>query len=426
MAFETENMELKSQFTDDLYKEVIAFANTDGGVIYIGIDNEGNVVGIDNVDETYTRITNGIRDAIMPDVTMFIKYTIQKDRVVRISVGEGSYKPYYLKSKGLKPSGVFVRQGTSSVQASFEQIRAMIKDTDGDSFECMRAMEQELTFESAKRAFEKYGVAFSNEKFRVLGLTLPTDALYSNLAWVISDQCAHTTKIAVFADEWNTAFLDSKEFGGSIFDQLENAYGYLMLCNRKKATFKGLERTEHADYPEEALREALLNAIVHRDYSFSGSSIININDKEMEFISIGGLLPGLSPDDIRSGISQPRNKQLADIFHRLHLIESYGTGIRRIYRLYENSPIKPRIEVTTHTFKMVLPNMNSTAVGEELPHAMQQVLELVRKQGQATDLDIQQLLGIKKTRAFTLVKQMKEKELIKAVGRGKDKKYLLY
>lgn len=88
MAFETENMEFRSQFTDDLYKEVISFANTDGGVIYIGIDNEGNAVGIDNVDETYTRITNGIRDAIMPDVTMFIKYTIQKDRVVRISVGE--------------------------------------------------------------------------------------------------------------------------------------------------------------------------------------------------------------------------------------------------------------------------------------------------------------------------------------------------
>ena len=135
MKFETENIEFKSQFTDEVYKEVIAFANTDGGVIYIGIDNAGNAVGIDNVDENYTRITNGIRDAIMPDVTMFVKYTIQENHVVRITVGEGSYKPYYLKSKGLKPSGVFVRQGTSSVSASPEQIRAMIKESDGDTFE---------------------------------------------------------------------------------------------------------------------------------------------------------------------------------------------------------------------------------------------------------------------------------------------------
>ena len=130
MNFETENIEFKSQFTEDLYKEVIAFANTDGGVIYIGINNNGEVVGIDNVDENYTRITNGIRDAIMPDVTMFVKYTIQDNKVVKISVGEGSYKPYYLKSKGLKPSGVFVRQGTSTAPASPDQIRAMIKESD--------------------------------------------------------------------------------------------------------------------------------------------------------------------------------------------------------------------------------------------------------------------------------------------------------
>ncbi|MBO5523417.1 MAG: ATP-binding protein, partial [Roseburia sp.] len=77
MIFETEHIEFKSQMTDEIYKEVIAFANTDGGTIYIGIDDNGNEVGIDDVDETYTRITNGIRDAIQPDVTMFIKYTLQ-------------------------------------------------------------------------------------------------------------------------------------------------------------------------------------------------------------------------------------------------------------------------------------------------------------------------------------------------------------
>jgi ATP-dependent DNA helicase RecG len=430
MVFETENLEFKTQVTEDLYKEVIAFANTDGGIIYIGIDDRGNAVGIDNVDETYTRITNGIRDAIMPDVTMFIKYTLQENRVVKITVSEGTYKPYYLKSKGLKPSGVYIRQGASSVPASPEQIRIMIKQSDGDTYESMRSMEQELTFREAAAAFERYGVEFSQEKYRALGICDPTDALFTNLALILSDQCAHTTKVAVFADADNTKFRDSKEFSGSVFAQLDDAFAYLMLCNKNAATFKGLERIDHSDYPEAALREALLNALVHREYSFSGSVIINVNDQEMEFISIGGLLPGLSPDDIRTGISQPRNPKLAEVFHRLRLIESYGTGIRKIYSLYSRCSAQPRIEVTPNTFKIVLPNMNVAAEMAleqkgTTKTAMQKriVLDYLEEHGEITEADIQRLLELKRTRAYTVAKQLCDEGQIVPVGRGKEKKY---
>ena len=336
MNFETENIEFKSGFTEEIYKEVIAFANTDGGVLYIGIDNDGNAVGLNNVDDEYTRITNGIRDAILPDVTMFVKYTIQENKVVRITISEGTNKPYYLRSKGLKPNGVYVRQGTSSVQASSEQIRQMIKDSDGDDFESMRSLEQELTFASAVAAFESYGVDFSEEKYLALGMINKNDGLFTNLALLMSDQCQHSIKVAVFGDDENTTFKDNREFKGSIFKQIDEAFRYIMLSNRTSSVFKGLERIDKSDYPEAALREALLNSVVHRDYSYSGSIIININDKQMEFVSIGGLLPGLTADDIRSGISQPRNKNLAEVFHRLKLIKAYGTGIRRIYKLYEN------------------------------------------------------------------------------------------
>ena len=365
MQYENERIEYKSQLVDDIYKEVIAFANTDGGAIYIGIDDQGNAVGIENVDETYTRLTNGIRDAIAPDVTMFVRYVLQNNKVIRIEVGEGSYKPYYLKGKGLKPAGVYIRQGASSVQASPEQIRRMIKDSDGDVFEEMR------TLEEAAAAFKRYKVAFSEEKFITLGLRNIHDDQYTNLALILSNQCPYTTKIAVFGDAENITFKDAKEFGGSIFKQLDDSYDYLALCNRTASSFMGLERIDKPDYPEEAIREALLNALVHRDYSFSGSIIINVNDECMEFISIGGLLPGLSAEDIRSGISQPRNRKLAEIFHRLRLIESYGTGIRKIYALYKECPAQPRIEVTHNTFKLVLPNMNavSTASASKAPEA---------------------------------------------------------
>ena len=435
MQYESERIEYKSQMIDDIYKEVIAFANTEGGVIYLGIDDQGNLVGIDNVDETYSRLTNGIRDAIAPDVTMFVRYVLQDNKVIRIEVNEGSYKPYYLKSKGIKPSGVYVRQGASSVQASPNQIRQMIKDSDEDIFEEIRSLEQNLTFDAAKAAFQRYGVEFSAEKYRALGIT--RNDVYTNLALLISDQCLHTTKIAVFNDESCTEFRDSKEFSGSVFKQFEDSVNYLALCNKTVSTIKGVVRTDKQDYPAEAIREALLNALVHRDYSFGGSIIINVNDSKMEFISLGGLLPGLSTEDIRIGVSQPRNKKLAEIFHRLRLIESYGTGIRRIFKLYENCPVQPTIEVTAHAFKIVLPNMNTcNSAAECAPDValkapvtvtpqMKTVLDYLTEYGEMTDEDLQELLNVKKTRAYLIARQMNENGLIDIVGRGAEKKYKL-
>ncbi len=428
MNFETENIEFKSGFTEEIYKEVIAFANTDGGIVYVGIDNDGNVIGLTDVDGEYTRITNGIRDAIMPDVTMCVKFTVQDNRVVRITVNEGANKPYYLKSKGLKPNGVYVRQGASSVPASAEQIRQMIKESDGDTFEDLRSLEQNLTFNAAERAFKMYGVDFGREKFLSLGMVQSKTDIYTNLALILSDQCKHTTKIAVFSDDACTVFRDSKEFCGSVFTQLEDAVNYLALCNKTSAEINGIVRTEKRDYPPEAVREALLNALVHRDYGFSGSIIINVTDNKMEFISLGGLLPGLSPDDIRSGISQPRNKNLAEVFHRLRLIESYGTGIRRIYNLYSGYAAQPQIEVTSNTFKIVLPNMNvieETAGKTAASPQMREILDFIRENGQITETEIGELLGLKKTRAFTVAKQMRDLGLIKVVGRGESKKYIL-
>lgn len=428
MNFETENIEFKLQFTEEIYKEVIAFANTDGGIVYVGIDNDGNVIGLADVDKEYTRITNGIRDAIMPDVTMCVKFTVQENKVVRITVSEGANKPYYLKSKGLKPNGVYVRQGTSSAPASPEQIRMMIKESDGDTFEEIRSLEQELTFESAEKAFRRYGVDFGTEKYRTLGITKKEGNIYTNLALLLSDQCRHTTKIAVFSDETCTDFRDSREFGGSVLRQFEDSVNYLALCNKTRSVIKGVERTDKKDYPEEAIREALLNALVHRDYGFSGSIIINVNDKKTEFISLGGLLPGLSTDDILIGISQPRNKNLAEIFHRLRLIESYGTGIRRIFKLYENCPVQPEIEVTQNAFKIVLPNMNEVSYEKDestLTLQMRNVLAYITENGSATDEELENLLGVKHTRIYNLMQELKNLGFIVVDGRGKGKRYTI-
>ena len=430
MIYESENIEYKSEYIDEMYKEVMAFANSSGGMIYVGVDDAGNRIGLSDVDSIYSKITNSIRDALVPDITMFVKYTLDGNVIV-IEGSEGTNKPYYIKSKGLKPSGVYIRQGASSVPASAEQIRLMIKMSDGDIYEAERSLDQVLTFDAAAKAFSAHNIPFGEDKYKSLGICRLNDNLYTNLGKIVSDQCEHTTKVAVFADDTNTIFKAHREFTGSVFTQIDEAFSYLMLCNQNKSEFSGVTRIDKWDYPEEAIREALLNAIVHREYNFSGSIIINVNDSTMEFISLGGLLQGLSSDDIKNGISQSRNHNLAEMFHRLHYIESYGMGIRRIYALYADCAEQPRINVTSNSFKITLPNMNKSGsataavVKSAVTSQMQTVLDFLNKYGKMTETDVQKLLSIKKTRAYVLIKQMESIMLIEITGRGTEKKITL-
>jgi len=445
---ESEIIEFKEAVTDDICRAVVAFANTDGGLIRVGVDDSGTIIGLSDMDAAYTRITNLIRDNIRPDVTLFTRYETTDERCIYVHVGEGTAKPYFLASKGLKPSGVYVRQGASSVQSSWDQIRLLIKNADGDSYEAARSLMQDLTFFTAEQEFGRRGLVFEPEKYSALGLFDESKKLFTNIALLLSDQCEHTVKVAVFDDEANTVFRDRREFGGSVLRQLHESYEYLMLNNRVASKIRGLDREDREDYPPEAIREALLNTLVHRDYSYSGSVIININRDRIEFINLGGLLPGLSPRDITSGISQSRNAMLAQIFFLLKHIEAYGTGLRRIFALYRGEANQPEIEVTENTFRISLPNRNvvrtsgsgtgsgtgsrigivsepkaSYGIRDHVTPQMQSVLDYLEEHGTIADAALPELLGVKRTRAYLVARQMLELGLLQTSGRGKSKKY---
>ena len=306
-----------------------------------------------------------------------------------------------------------------------DAIARMIFESESEQYWKAVSLEQNLTFQKAGSVFSQNEISFRSGLFHSYGITDAPDGNYTNFALLLSDQCKHTVKVAVFSDEQNTLPLDSKEFGGSVFQQLNECLTFLMLCYLNHDEIMGLQQIDHPDYPAIAVREALLNALLHRDYSFSGSIIININAKQMEFISIGGLLPGLNVKDICSGISQPRNRRLVELFHRLELTESYGTGIRRIFSLYADHPIQPEIQVTTNTFKIILPNMNAKTGSTDITKQEEQILDFIRKNGYMTDQDVQELLHIKLTRTYILMNTMKEKGLIQIQGRGSEKRFLL-
>lgn len=360
---ETEKIELKEVVVDDIKKEIIAFANCHGGKLYVGVKDDGTVIGVADPDNTALQISNMVRDAIKPDLTMFLHYeTLMQDekKVVMIEVQRGTDRPYYLAKKGMRPEGVYVRQGYSSVPATATAIRQMIKETDGERFEIMRSLNQSLTFHAAKKEFKLRNVEFGTQQMRTLKL-IDSDGLYSNLALLLSDQCSHTIKVAVFQGTDQSVFKDRREFSGSLLQQMNDVYDYIDIHNRTRATIEKLLRIDTRDYPEVAVREALLNLLVHRDYSFSASGLISIYDDRIEFISIGGLMPGIDLEDVLAGISVCRNQDLANVFYRLHLIEAYGTGISKIMRAYAGQNTLPRVLVTKNTFKIVLPNINEQA-----------------------------------------------------------------
>ena len=384
---ESETLELKEIVVEDIKKEIIAFANSAGGTLYVGVADDGNIVGVENPDMVIQQISNMVRDSIKPDITMFTRYAaknVEGKQIVAVEIQRGTERPYYLAKKGLRPEGVYVRQGTSSVPATSTAIRRMIKDTDGDSFEAMRSLEQNLTFQATEKEFALRDLAFGISQMKTLGI-LNTDGIYTNLGLLLSEQCAHTVKAAVFEGINQSIFRDRQEFTGSLLQQMNEVYEYIDRRNQVHSTFDKLRRIDTRDYPEVAIREALLNSLVHRDYSFSASTLISVYDDRIEFTSIGGLSAGVSLDDIMLGLSVCRNPKLANVFYRLELIEAYGTGMKKIMGAYENSNKKPVIETTDNAFKIILPNLNkdvgSLPVADAGSEAERQVLEFIKKNG---------------------------------------------
>lgn len=431
---ESETVELKAIVVEDIKKEIVAFANCEGGKLYIGVQDDGTVSGLDNPDETSLQISNMVRDAIKPDLTMFLHYeTVTTDgkKIVAVDIQQGTERPYYIAKKGLRPEGVYVRQGYSSVPATNTAIRRMIKETDGDRFEEMRSLEQNLTFESTKRTFAERNVKFGPAQMKTLGL-VTQDGIYTNLGLLLSDQCVHTIKAAVFQGTKQSEFKDRKEFSGSLFQQMDEVYDFIDFRNQTHSTFDKLYRIDRRDYPETAVREALMNLLVHREYSFRASTFISLYADRLEFTSIGGLVSGVTLKDITMGISVCRNTKLANVFYRLELIEAYGTGLIKIMDAYEGTGMTPRIETSDNAFKIILPNLNAAPEPKKTIQAItekvtpeEKVIALTKARGAVTRKEVEISLGIKQSSCGRLLKKMIENGLLIQDGKGKNTRYCL-
>ena len=413
---EKQDAEFKREYNDKVNKSMLAFLNTEGGTLYLGLSDDGAVYGLDgDIDEWYRKTANSFRDSVTPDPTAY--FTVEPEQrdgkwILKITVERGTSIPYCFIKYGLVPEGVWTRIGSNTVMATREHIRQMIKDNGMGQFILELSIEQNLTFEYTEKVFAEKEVAWGDNQKRTLGLIRP-DGRYSNLALILSDQSPYTTKAAIFEGLNKEKFKDRKEFTGSVFKQIDDVLAYLHVYNRVRGTFEGAYRVDHPDYSDLAFREAYINALIHRDYYIEGSVLVSMFDDRVEFMSLGGIMPGVTLDLMLAGVSVARNEKLAQNLLRLNIIEAYGTGIPRIYGAYENCPVQPEIPIVNGGFLIRLPNQNYSLQQNKVNanSREQQILERFADT-EFNKEDAAEALGISVSGTYKLLVRMSEKKLL--------------
>ena len=437
---ESNRLEFKRTYTEDIKKEIVAFANSDGGELIIGIEDDGSIIGVDKPDEVSARVTNMLRDAISPDIMLItnVSITSQQDKsLVHVTVSKGGKRPYYIAKKGMTSSGVYVRHGSSSAPASADAIREMIRETDGYSYESNLSFDQTLTFDYCARIFADHDIRFGKNQMRTMKMVDP-DGNYTNLAMLLSDQCFHSIQFACFQGTEIGTFTERQRFSGSILKQLDDAFHALNRYNRTRSEIHGLRRVDSRDYPENVLREALINAIVHRDYDRDVSTNIRVFDNRIEIASYGGLPPNTTIDTFLLGLSMPRNKNLADIFYRLELIEAFGSGIPKMTEIYKDKGKDIEFRTSPSGFMIVLPNLNygnedvpSTTIEKKhgdtskslLDQRAEAAAEIIQEKGSVTRQELEIVWEVGRSTASKWLDQLIESGYLVRVGSGRNTRY---
>jgi predicted HTH transcriptional regulator len=449
----TEYKEDISNKKNSFKAEIVSFLNSEGGSIYLGVDDNGNPVSFpnevakrDKFKEWEETLNNWVTEAFSPSVSGLIFIDTEPDYLV-IRVSAGVEKPYYYKDgEGMNTKGIYTRVGSSKRRASDEEIRRMIFHSKDGSWDSNVSPEQDLTFAYAKFKAEEEGIPFDEG-----GLSLKNkDGQYTNAALVISDQNPFVTKLAVFKGTNDLEFRQKQPFTGSALRQIDEVGLYLQVYNPVRAIISGkFQRDELQSYPELALRELMLNEVCHRDYTFNGDAFVRVYDNRVEFASMGALVGGVSLDDVLDGASSKRNPNILHILDKLGFIENYGRGIKRTVESYEGFSKQPEFRLTTNMFIAIVYNRNYYGTdrmpADELLHEHDEnkvssqtvttekvnvnsndpIVELIKRMGAIKRVDVENEFHISQATAKRRINKLVKDGVILKVGTGYNTSYQL-
>lgn len=394
--FETNRIEYKRELTKelDLEKEVIAFLNYDeGGVIYIGIDKNGRIFGISNIDDDMLKIKDRIKNNISPSVMgLFDVVTDLQDgiEIIKIIVASGSEKPYFKKKYGMTDKGCFIRIGTASESMSQGMIEKLFASRTRNSIGKIKSHRQDLNFEQLSIYYQESGKPL-NKQFKKNLELLTEDGSLNYAAYLLADINNVSIKVAKYKGLSRTELIENNEYGNcSLIKATKSVLEKIAVENTTFATITSKERIERKLWNPIALREAILNAFVHNDYTFEVPPKFEIFDDRIEITSAGSLPEGLIQDDFFEGVSIPRNKELMRVFKDLELVEQLGSGVPRILQTYGKDCFKFMNNFT----RMVIPSSKNIAeqVTEQVTEQVKKLLSVMDKEH--TSNELMQKLGL--------------------------------
>ena len=413
---ETRTLEFKETITNTFLKTVSAFSNYDGGSILFGIDDNGNVKGLPDINQACLDIENKINDSISPQPN----YTLEvqnNNQTIKLTVKSGIQKPYLYKSKAYK------RNDTATIEVDTLEFSRLILEGKNIRFEELPCKDQELSFEIL---YSKLKESVQIETFN--RDTLKTLNLYDNVN-------GYNNAGGLLADRNHFPGIDMVKFGESIsiiqkrvtFENISilEVYEKAIAVFRDYYEYEVIQEADRKKVekiPEAAFREAIANSLIHRVWDVESQIRVLMFDDRIEVVSPGGLPSGITVNEYLAGkLSALRNRNLANVFYRLGFVEIFGTGIIRIKQLYEESLAKPEFEVSENAIKVVLPIFENNFNLSEDEKAIYKVLSKTMLKSIS---EIAPYVPFGKSKTTQLLKSMGQKGVVVVEGKGRSTKYI--
>ncbi len=426
---ETNRIENKEQLNEDFEQEVIAFLNyKEGGIIYVGVRKDGQVVGLKDVDLTQLQIKDRIKNNIQPSTLgLFdvIVETIDDKEVIKVVISSGTEKPYYLRKKGRTPEGCYVRVGSSKERMTERMIDDMYAKRVKHTLKEIDSPRQELTFNQLKIYYEEHGLKLNDNFLQNLDL-LTSEGKYNYNAFLLADENNISIKLVKYVGTNKLELLENMEYGNRcLITATQRLLDRLDVENTTYAKIEYFGRKEQEKIDSKALKEAVINAIVHNDYSYGNSPIVELYSDRVEITSAGGLPQELSQEEFLEGVTAPRNKELIRVFKDVELIENIGSGVLRILDAYDKSCFKFMEHFLRVSFKYrENPFEYDQENGQEsyqkhLSEIQDKIIALIKKNPSITQKEIAKTLEISREKVKYHIAVLKENNVIKREGSTK-------
>ncbi len=426
--FEDQRNEFKIKLTDNLEKVVISFLNADGGNIFIGVDDKGNILGLKgNIDYLQRTIKDRIKDNIRPSTMGLFDVAVLEEnnkKYLKIIVAKGYEKPYYLKGMGMSPDSCFIRVGSSIESMNEENILNLFSKRVRNSLKNIKSPLKDLEFKTLKIYYEEKGHEINDNFLKKLDLYTDNKE-YNYIAYLLSDNNHVSVQFAKYSGTDVYDLIENEDYGfKSLIKITDNILNKIMLENKTYTKLGGARRKEIKMYDYNAIRELVINALVHNDWTNGYSPKFEIFKDKLVISSNGGIQEGVSQEEFLKGFTNPRNPELMRVFRDLEFVEQLGTGIQRVLKVYDRNifefypnHIRVTIPFNDNTLNS---NKNEEFIdNNSLSKIQNSILQLIQTKPTITQDEIAQILGVTLKTIYRNFKVLIDNNYIKRTGSNK-------